>query len=64
MADTNSGFGSMALLAINYFLKDEAPKAPVYLYSINNSNTFEITQGMTEEEITNLETRQELIDIN
>lgn len=64
LADTNSGFGSMALLTINYFLKDEAPKAPVYLYSINNSNKFDIVQGMNEDEITNLKTRQELMDIN
>jgi hypothetical protein len=34
--DTNTGFGSLAKLIITYFLKDEAPKAPVFLFSINN----------------------------
>lgn len=36
--DTNSGFGSMSNNIITYFLKDEAPKAPVFVYSINNHN--------------------------
>ena len=34
--DMNSGFGSLSSNIITYFLKDEAPKAPVFLYSVNN----------------------------
>lgn len=34
--DANSGFASLGKQMINYFLKDEVPKAPVYIYSINN----------------------------
>lgn len=51
--DSNSGFASLSNQIITYFLKDEAPKAPVYVYSINNSQKFEINDEATEEERTN-----------
>ena len=35
--DSNSGFGSLTNNMITYFLRDEAPKAPIFLYSVNNS---------------------------
>ena len=53
-ADTNSGFGSLALQTITYYLKDEAPKAPVYLYSVNNSQEVVVDEDMDEDETTNL----------
>ena len=34
--DVNSGFASLAKQVIERIFKDEAPKAPVYLYSVNN----------------------------
>ena len=40
MCDTNSGHGSFAQLMINDYIKDEVPKAPILLYSLKNSNTF------------------------
>jgi hypothetical protein len=61
--DTNSGYASMSNNIITYFLKDEAPKAPVFLYSINNENKVNF-EGADEAEKTNLETRQKLIDLN
>ena len=55
--DTNSGFASLGKQMINYFLKDEVPKAPVYIYSVNNENSFDRQggEGMDEEEILNLQ---------
>lgn len=64
LADSNSGFGSLAQQVVTYFLKDEAPKAPVYLFSVNNQYQFEESEGLSEEEATNLETRKELIALN
>ena len=49
---------------MTYFLKDEAPKAPVYIYSINNSNKISVDEEATEEERTNAITRQNLMDLN
>ena len=49
---------------ITYFLKDEAPKAPVYVYSVNNSQKIQIEDEADEAERTNAMTRQQLIDIN
>ena len=46
----------MANNIITYFLKDEAPKAPIFLYSINNDNKVNM-DGAEESEKTNLETR-------
>ena len=43
---------------ITYFLKDEAPKSTVYLYSINNSNTVDIAEGADDADKTNAETKQ------
>lgn len=40
MCDTNSGFGSLAQILISEFIRDEAPKAPILLYSLKNSNEF------------------------
>lgn len=54
--DTNSGFASLSNNIISYFLKDEAPKAPVFLYSINNYNKVNL-EGADEAEKTNLLTR-------
>lgn len=51
--DTNSGYASMSNNIITYFLKDEAPKAPVFLYSINNENKVNF-EGADEAEKTNL----------
>lgn len=52
-ADSNSGHGSLALNTISYFLKDEAPKAPVYLFAIKNENKFNLSNGLSDAEITN-----------
>lgn len=49
---------------ITYFLKDEAPKAPVYIYSVNNSQKIQIQDEADEAERTNAQTRQQLVDIN
>ena len=62
--DSNSGFGSLTNQMITYFLKDEAPKAPVYVYSVNNSQKIQIEDEADEAERTNALTRQQLIDIN
>ena len=62
--DSNSGFGSLTNQMITYFLKDEAPKAPVYVYSVNNSQKIQIEDEADEAERTNAMTRQQLIDIN
>lgn len=62
--DANSGFASLANIITTYFLKDEAPKAPVYLYSVNNENVVDFSQLESEEERTNAETRQELMNLN
>lgn len=62
--DSNSGFASLTNQMITYFLKDEAPKAPVYIYSVNNSQKIQIEDEADEAERTNAETRQQLIDIN
>lgn len=48
---------------ITIHLKDEAPKAPIFLYSINNHNKVDFN-GAEEADKTNLETRQKLIDLN
>ena len=36
MCDTNSGYGGIAQILISEFIKDEAPKAPILLYSLKN----------------------------
>jgi hypothetical protein len=36
----------------------------VYLYSVNNSNKVDISEGASDAEKTNAETKQQLIDIN
>lgn len=64
IADTNSGFASMSNQIITYFLKDEAPKAPIFVYSINNSQKIHIDDQASEDDRTNAATRQSLIDIN
>lgn len=64
IADTNSGFASMSNQIITYFLKDEAPKAPIFVYSVNNSQKIHIDDQATEDERTNAVTRQSLIDVN
>jgi hypothetical protein len=61
--DTNSGFSSLANQITTYFLKDEAPKAPVFLYAVKNHNQVDLA-GVSEDERTNAETRQRLIDLN
>ena len=45
-------------------MKDEAPKSSVYVYSVNNSNTVDITEGATDADKTNADTKQQLININ
>lgn len=45
-------------------MKDECPKAPVFLYSVNNKNVVEMDEHSGENERTNAETRQELINLN
>ena len=62
--DANSGFSSLANIITTYFLKDEAPKAPVYLYSVNNENKVDMSSLESEDERTNAETRQQLMDLN
>lgn len=64
LVDSNSGFASLSNQILTYFLKDEAPKAPVYIYSINNSNKVSIDEEATEEDRTNAKTRQNLMDLN
>lgn len=52
---------------INYFLKDEAPKAPVYIYSINNQNKFDLENlgdDVDDDDIINLEKMRELGALN
>lgn len=53
---------------INYFLKDEAPKAPVYIYSVNNQNRFDLQNidegGMDADAIINVEKMRELGALN
>jgi hypothetical protein len=63
-ADTNSGFGSLSNQVITYYLKDQSPKTPVYLFSINNSNKVIMDENMSEEERTNAKMRQSLMDLN
>ena len=55
--DTNSGFGSLGNNIITYFLKDEAPKSSVYVYSVNNRNRVDISEGATDAEKTNADTK-------
>ena len=62
--DVNSGHSSLANVLINEYLKDESPKSPVFVYALNNRNTVEFAEGISEEERTNLQIRQNLIDIN
>lgn len=62
--DTNSGFSSLANQITTYFLKDEAPKAPVFLFAVGNRNQVAIGQAASEDERTNAATRQRLIDLN
>lgn len=62
--DVNSGFSSLSKVIIERILKDEAPKAPVYLYSINNDFAKDDDTALNEEEMTNRETRNELIGLN
>lgn len=40
MCDTNSGYGGFAQALLSEYIRDEAPKAPVLLYSLKNANTF------------------------
>lgn len=47
---------------ISYFLKDEAPKAPIYLYSINNHQ--KVDEQTVHKDAVNLELMQDLIDLN
>ena len=49
---------------VTHYLKDESPKAPVYIYAVNNDNKLLITETMSEEERTNMQTRQELMNLN
>lgn len=42
MCDTNSGHGSFAQVMVQEYIKDEVPKAPVVLYSIKNTNKFDL----------------------
>lgn len=42
---------------ITYFLKDECPKSPIYIYSVNNSQIVDIAEGLDDAERTNFETR-------
>ena len=62
--DVNSGFGSMANQIITVYLKDEMPKAPVYLYAVNNDNKLLIDETASEEERVNLKMRQGLMELN
>lgn len=66
--DANSGFASLGKQMINYFLKDEVPKAPVFIYSINNQNRFDLMGAeeskMDDEDIINLEKMRELGALN
>jgi hypothetical protein len=34
--DTNAGYGAVAQVLLSEFVKDEAPKAPIVLWSIKN----------------------------
>ena len=61
--DVNSGFSSLAKEIIEKIIKDEAPKAPVYLFSMNNKVNYD-TSGLSPEELTNMETKKELIGLN
>lgn len=39
-ADVNSGFGSLANIMTVEYVKDEAPKAPVFLYALEGANPY------------------------
>jgi hypothetical protein len=41
MVDSNSGYGSLAQILIKDYVRDEAPKAPILLYSLKNHNMFD-----------------------
>lgn len=57
--DVNSGFPSMSREVIDHILKDEAPKCPVYIYSLNNE-----VQIKTSNDETNQDMQRELLSIN
>lgn len=38
--DVTSGYGSLANIMANEFMRDEAPKAPILLFAIENQNKF------------------------
>lgn len=67
--DGNSGFASLGKQMITYFLKDEAPKAPVFLFCINNQNRFDMVaedakKNMNGEEVINLDLMKQLGALN
>lgn len=67
--DANSGFGSLGNQMITYYLKDEAPKAPVFVYSINNQNQFDLINeedkmSMDAEDIGNIDMMKHLGALN
>jgi hypothetical protein len=53
--DSNSGYSSLSSQIITYYLKDESPKSPVFLYSINNDNKVLIEEAASDEDRANLE---------
>lgn len=67
--DGNSGFASLGKQMITYFLKDEAPKAPVFLFCVNNQNRFDMVaedakKNMNGEEVINLDLMKQLGALN
>mmetsp|Transcript_14952 Transcript_14952/g.25453 ORF Transcript_14952/g.25453 Transcript_14952/m.25453 type:complete len:504 (-) Transcript_14952:21-1532(-) len=65
IVDVNSGFGSLAYQVTSQILKDEAPKAPVFIFSLSNRLQIrDPEEAADEEERTNLETRRELASLN
>ena len=51
--DSNTGFGSLGHKVIAEYLKDEAPKAPVIVFSVAANNHMKM-DGESEEERVNL----------
>jgi hypothetical protein len=41
VCDTNSGYGSLGEAFITKLIKDELPKAPIFLFSIKNALKWE-----------------------
>lgn len=67
--DGNSGFASLGKQMITYFLKDEAPKAPVFIFCLNNQNKYDMVtedakKNMNGDEVINHDLMKQLGALN